>query len=384
MSEPDGAPINYGGQAVIEGVMMRGRQAMAVAVRHPSGEIVVHGEPLQRGFYGSPWAKRPFIRGALLLWDTLVLGTRALVYSASVAMEEEEEEGQKAGQGTNEAEDAGEGAGGEAPSAAAAQSEAAAQEAFGGKMLWGMMAISLGLGIGIFFVTPLLLTRLVDPFLPSDLLSVLVEGVIRIALFFGYVWLIGRLPDIRRVFAYHGAEHKAINALEAGAPLEPGPVSRYSVAHPRCGTSFLLVVVVLSIFVFGLLGRPSLPVRIASRIALVPVVAAVAYEVIRFSARRTGNPAVRLILAPGLALQRMTTREPDRGQVEVAIAALRRVMEMDGRAAVVAPGPSPAGGHPSLRGERRPCKTAWRRSKPATSSSTSCWPTPRCWPITSR
>ena len=277
-------------------------------------------------------------------------------------------------------------------------------------MLWGMMAISLGLGIGIFFVTPLLLTRLVDPFLPSDLLSVLVEGVIRIALFFGYVWLIGRLPDIRRVFAYHGAEHKAINALEAGAPLEPGPVSRYSVAHPRCGTSFLLVVVVLSIFVFGLLGRPSLPVRIASRIALVPVVAAVAYEVIRFSARRTGNPAVRLILAPGLALQRMTTREPDRGQVEVAIAALQRVMEMDGRA----PGPHTqrvpgsrrpvaeqrqratrkgwgrgtwpfsAGGHPSLRGERRPCKTAWRRSKPATSSSTSCWPTPRCWPITSR
>ena len=271
-------------------------------------------------------------------------------------------------------------------------------------MLWGMMAISLGLGIGIFFVTPLLLTRLVDPFLTSDLLSVLVEGVIRIALFFGYVWLIGRLPDIRRVFAYHGAEHKAINALEAGAPLEPGPVSRYSVAHPRCGTSFLLVVVVLSIFVFGLLGRPSLPVRIASRIALVPVVAAVAYEVIRFSARRTGNPAVRLILAPGLALQRMTTREPDRGQVEVAIAALRRVMEMDGRARAHTrrvpgrasaserpregwrrgPWPFPAGGHPGLRGERRPCKTAWRRSKPATSSSTSCWPTPRCWPTTSR
>jgi uncharacterized protein YqhQ len=347
MSEADGAPFNYGGQAVIEGVMMRGRQAMAVAVRHPSGEIVVHGEPLQRGFYGSPWAKRPFIRGALLLWDTLVLGTRALVYSASVAMEEEEEEeegeeedGAPQSQGRPDTQNGAAAPRSETPSAAAAQSEAAAQEAFGGKMLWGMMAISLGLGIGVFFVTPLLLTRLVDPFLPSDLLSVLVEGVIRIALFFGYVWLIGRLPDIRRVFAYHGAEHKAINALEAGAPLEPGPVSRYGVAHPRCGTSFLLVVVVLSIFVFGLLGRPSLPVRIASRIALVPVVAAVAYEVIRFSARRTGNPTVRLILAPGLALQRMTTREPDRGQVEVAIAALRRVMEMDGRAAG-APGPSP-------------------------------------------
>jgi uncharacterized protein YqhQ len=330
MSEPDGAPFNYGGQAVIEGVMMRGRQAMAVAVRHPSGEIVVHGEPLQRGFYGSPWAKRPFIRGALLLWDTLVLGTRALVYSASVALDEEDEEEDKGGAAPAGATETA-APRGEAQSAAAAQSEAAAQEAFGGKMLWGMMALSLGLGIGIFFVTPLLLTRLVDPYLPSDLLSVLVEGSIRIALFFGYVWLIGHLPDIRRVFAYHGAEHKAINAYEAGAPLEPGPVARYGVAHPRCGTSFLLVVVVLSIFVFGLLGRPSLPVRIASRIALVPVVAAVAYEVIRFSARRTGNPAVRLVLAPGMALQRMTTREPDRGQVEVAIAALRRVMEMDGR-----------------------------------------------------
>jgi uncharacterized protein YqhQ len=343
MSEPDGAPFNYGGQAVIEGVMMRGRQAMAVAVRHPSGEIVVHGEPLQRGFYGSPWAKRPFIRGALLLWDTLVLGTRALVYSASVAMEadeREEEDGAPRGQAQPDAQNGAAAPRSEAPSAAAAQSEAAAEEAFGGKMLWGMMAMSLGLGIGIFFVAPLLLTRLVDPYLPSDLLSVLVEGLIRIALFFGYVWLIGRLPDIRRVFAYHGAEHKAINALEAGAPLEPGPVAGYSVAHPRCGTSFLLVVVVLSIFVFGLLGRPSLPVRIASRIALVPVVAAVAYEVIRFSARRAGNPAVRLILAPGMALQRMTTREPDRAQVEVAIVALQRVMEMDGRTAG-APGPSP-------------------------------------------
>jgi uncharacterized protein YqhQ len=347
MSEPDGAPINYGGQAVIEGVMMRGRQAMAVAVRHPSGEIVVHGEPLQRGFYGSPWAKRPFIRGALLLWDTLVLGTRALVYSASVAMEEEEgeEEGEKKdgaprGQAQPDPQNGATAPRSETQSAAAAQSEAAAEEAFGGKMLWGMMAMSLGLGIGIFFVTPLLLTRLVDPYLPSDLLSVLVEGLIRIALFFGYVWLIGRLPDIRRVFAYHGAEHKAINALEAGAPMEPGAVAGYGVAHPRCGTSFLLVVVVLSIFVFGLLGRPSLPVRIASRIALVPVVAAVAYEVIRFSARRAGNPAVRLILAPGMALQRMTTREPDRAQVEVAIVALQRVMEMDGRTAG-APGPSP-------------------------------------------
>jgi uncharacterized protein YqhQ len=341
--------FHYGGQAVIEGVMMRGRQAMAVAVRHPSGEVVVHGEPLNRGVYRSPWAKRPLIRGALLLWDTLVLGTRALVYSASVAMADEEEEEADAKTapaggppGANGANGAVASAGESAPARTVAeQSAAAAEEAFGGKMLWGMMAMSLAFGVGIFFIAPLLLTRLVDPFLPTALHSVLVEGTIRIALFFGYVWLIGRLPDVRRVFAYHGAEHKAINALEAGEPLAPAGVGRYSVAHPRCGTSFLLVVVVLSIFVFGLLGRPALPVRIVSRVALVPVVAAVAYEVIRFAARRPRNPAVRVILAPGMALQKLTTREPDASQVEVAIAALKRVMEMDGLAAPAVTPPAP-------------------------------------------
>jgi uncharacterized protein YqhQ len=326
--------FHYGGQAVIEGVMMRGRQAMAVAVRHPSGEVVVHGEPLNRGLYRSPWARRPFIRGALLLWDTLVLGTRALVYSASVAMSDEESEAEAAAA-------AGGGAAAQpAPRTAAEQSAAAAEEAFGGKMLWGMMAVSLALGVGIFFISPLLLTRLLDPYLPSALLSVLVEGAIRIALFFGYVWLIGRLPDVRRVFAYHGAEHKAINALEAGEALAPAGVGRYSVAHPRCGTSFLLVVVVLSIFVFGLLGRPSLPLRIVSRVALVPVVAAVAYEVIRFAARRPRNPVVRLVMAPGMALQKLTTREPDASQVEVAIAALKRVLEMDGPTVAVPVAPA--------------------------------------------
>lgn len=346
-------PFNYGGQAVIEGVMMRGRQAMAVAVRHPSGEVVIHSEGLTRGLYRSPWAKRPFIRGALLLWDTLILGTRALVYSASVAMEEETTEESETTKGAaapdgppangavnraaNGAADGADGATPVAPAAppasagltAAEQSARAAEDAFGGKMVWGMMAMSLTFGIGIFFVTPLLLTRVVDPYLPSNALSVLVEGMIRIALFFGYVWLIGRLPDVRRVFAYHGAEHKAINAYEAGEPLQADRVARYSVAHPRCGTSFLLFVVVLSIFVFGLLGRPSLPVRLVSRIALVPVIAAIAYEGLRFTARRTEHPVVKVLLAPGLALQSLTTREPDTSQVEVAIAALERVLELD-------------------------------------------------------
>jgi uncharacterized protein YqhQ len=325
--------FNYGGQAVIEGVMMRGRRAMAVAVRHPSGEVVVHGEPLVRGFYVTPWAKRPFIRGALLLWDTLALGTRALVYSTSVAMNEPDDgpnggsDDGRAGQSSDHPPAAKRETG--SAESAAVQSANAAKEAFGGGMLWGMMAMSLAFGIGIFFVTPLLLTRLVDPYLPSAPLSVLVEGLIRIALFFGYVWLIGRLPDIQRVFAYHGAEHMAINAYEAGEPLRADRVERYGVAHPRCGTSFLLVVVVLSIFVFGLLGRPSLPVRLVSRIALVPVIAAVAYEAIRYAARHTGNGAVKVLLAPGMGLQAMTTRKPDTEQVEVAIAALQRVLDLD-------------------------------------------------------
>ena len=324
-------PYRYGGQAVIEGVMMRGRQAMAVAVRHPSGEVVVHSEPLTGRLYRSAWAKKPFIRGAIMLWDTLALGLRALAYSATVAMEEESPHPPTPSPSKGE--------GGQRT--AAEQAEAAAKEAFGGPLMWGTMIFALAFGIGLFFVSPLLLTRLVDPLLPTATLSVIVEGAIRIAIFFGYVWLIGRLPDVRRVFAYHGAEHKTINAYEAGEPLEAERVGRYSVAHPRCGTSFLLFVVVLSIFVFGLLGRPSLPVRIASRVALVPVVASLAYEVIRFSAKRHANPAVRLLLAPGMALQALTTREPDDSQVEVAIAALERVMEMDGAPAAQTPALAP-------------------------------------------
>jgi uncharacterized protein YqhQ len=350
-------PFHYGGQAVIEGVMMRGRTAMAVAVRHPSGEVVVHTEPLNSRLYRSPWSKRPFIRGMLMLWDTLALGMRALVFSANVALEEEEGDEKKdlppspspAGGGTvaaptsvANAEDHGaaedpplpseRGQEGEV-SAAQAQAKEAAKDAFAGKAMWGTMVFALLFGIGLFFVSPLLLTELVGRVLPASrapLLSVAIEGLIRIAIFFTYVWLIGRVPDVRRVFAYHGAEHKTINAYEAGEPLTPGRVGRYSVAHPRCGTAFLLYVVVLSIFVFGMLGRPPLPVRLLSRVALVPVIASVAYEVIRFSGRRQHVPAVRALLVPGLALQSLTTREPDDSQVEVAIKALERVLEVDG------------------------------------------------------
>ncbi len=305
--------FNYGGQAVIEGVMMRGRTSMAVAVRHPNGSVVVHAEPLEKGMYRSPWVQRPLVRGVVMLWDTLALGMRALAFSANVAA------GDESDVASAESGD----------SADTAQVEAAAKDAFGGGLMWGTLAAALIFGVGIFFVAPLLLTRLVDSLLPSAALSVLFEGLVRIGLFFGYVWLIGQLPDVRRVFAYHGAEHKAINALEAGEPMQAGRVLPYSVAHPRCGTSFLLFVIVLSILVFVFIGRPPLPIRLASRVVLVPVIAALAYELIRFAARHATHPAVRLLLAPGLALQALTTREPDEAQVEVAIAALERVLDAD-------------------------------------------------------
>ena len=327
-------PFYYGGQAVIEGVMMRGRTAMAVAVRHPGGQVVVHTEPLDRGVYRSPWAKRPFLRGVLLLWDTLVLGMRALTFSATVASSD--------GQGTK-AEDEGRVTADESPSAlrdssfvprppsadAREAASEAAQTAFGGGALWGTMAVALTFGVGLFFVLPLLAARLVDPVVPAATLSVVLEGLVRMGLFFGYVWLIGRVPDVQRVFQYHGAEHKTINAFEAGEPLDPLHAQRYGVAHPRCGTSFLLYVVLLSILVFALLGRPPLAIRIASRIVLVPVIAALAYELIRLAARYAHRRAVRILLAPGMALQAMTTREPDDSQVEVAIAALDHVLARD-------------------------------------------------------
>lgn len=272
---------------------MRGRKAMAVAIRHPSGEIIVHAEPLTARIYTSPVAKLPFIRGLTLLWDALGLGIRALMYSANIALAEEDVE-------------------------------------FGGPMAWGTVILSLAMGVGLFFVTPLLLVSIVDRHIASPLASNIVEGFIRLGFLIAYIALIGLLPDIRRVFAYHGAEHKAINAYEDGAPLEPRAVRVYSTAHARCGTALLLVVGVLAIFFFSLLGRPPMVWRILSRILLIPLIAGVAYELIRLSAAHGHNPLVRAVLAPGLALQRLTTREPDDSMLEVAIAALKRVLAEDG------------------------------------------------------
>jgi uncharacterized protein YqhQ len=284
-------PFNYGGQAVIEGVMMRGRKFMTVAVRNPQGEIVIHTEPLNPRIYGSVINKTPFLRGLTLLWDALVLGMRTLMFSADVAIGEEEVE-------------------------------------FSGPMAWGTVAVSMIAAIAIFFVGPLLLINLIEQFITTVpiLLQHLIEGVVRLLLFLGYVWAIGFMEDIRRVFGYHGAEHKAINAYEAGVDLTPEKVAGCSIVHPRCGTAFLLIVMVISIFVFALVGNPALWVKIISRIVLIPVVAGIAYEFLKFSAAHQQNPVIRLLIAPGLALQSMTTREPDLSMLEVSIAALKKLL----------------------------------------------------------
>lgn len=288
--------VHYGGQAVLEGVMIRGIKHMAVAVRKPSGEIVVHSESLPQSIYSSPLGKLPFVRGLTMLWDTLVLGTRSLMFSADVALEQEEVQ-------------------------------------FGGPMMWGTLAISLLLGLGLFVLLPMLLIGLVDRYITIPLVSNLAEGMVRLLFFLAYLLAIGRLPDIRRVFAYHGAEHKTVNAYEAGVPLTPQDAKPFTTAHTRCGTGFLLIVLILFVLFSSLLGRPPLLWRILSRLVLVPVIVALAYEFIKFTARHYDHALIRILVAPSLWLQRLTTQEPDDQMLEVSIAALQRVLAEDGVAA---------------------------------------------------
>ncbi|HEY76358.1 MAG TPA: DUF1385 domain-containing protein [Thermoflexia bacterium] len=286
--------FNYGGQAVIEGVMVRGGSRMAVAVRAPSGEIVVHTEPLNPALYQGPISRIPFLRGLTMLWDALGLGLKALMWSADVAVGEEE-----TGKGFSEA------------------------------MGWVSGAVGLVVGIGLFMVLPSLLVGLL-PIPLTPLADNLLEGLIRLAIMVGYIWIIGRLPDIARVFAYHGAEHKTINAYEDGAPLTVEAVQSYPTAHTRCGTAFLLTVVAVSILVLAPLGQPSLPMRVISRVLAIPLIAGISYEWLRFSARHAHRPWMRPLIGPSLALQRLTTREPDDGMVEVAIRALETVLAEGG------------------------------------------------------
>lgn len=294
----------YGGQAVIEGVMMRGRKVMAVAVRNPQGEIVIHSEPLTARIYTSKWGQWPFLRGLTMLWDALGLGMRALLWSGEVASQEEGKE----------------------------------KPEFTGAVAWTTVAASLLFAVALFFLLPTLFSKLLATFLGDNpLVDALLEGALRLVIFLLYLWAIGRMPEIARVFGYHGAEHKTINAFEAGDPLTVQAVQRHSVQHTRCGTSFILYVLVISILLFAPLtfrGMEStvlaLLLRFATRIALVPIVASIAYEIIRFSTAHQENPFMRLLIAPGLALQKLTTRPPDDGMVEAAIAALTPVLEADG------------------------------------------------------
>ncbi len=312
----------YGGQAVIEGVMMRGSQNVAIAMRAPDGSITMHSEELP-AVYRSRWSRVPFLRGLVILWDALSLGIRALTISANTQTGEDEK--------------------------------------LEGAPLYLTLIIALVIGLGLFFVLPAVLGFVVErwlvPLFAAQALQPLVsasttglaaaasaplqqtaaawwgnlfEGVLRLGLLVGYIWLIGRMADIQRVFAYHGAEHKTINAFEAGAELTPESVSRHSLQHPRCGTSFLLTLVVVSVLFFSLLGPLPLWARLASRILMIPVLASVAYEYIRWTAGHLNWTWVRWLVKPNLALQRLTTREPSHEMLEVSISAFQAMRQKEG------------------------------------------------------
>ena len=286
------APV--GGQAVLEGVMMRGVTVWAVAVRNPEGEIEVETDTLV------PWAKRhrllrlPVIRGVVALGESLKIGFKALAISANAQLEEDEEKGEK--------------------------------EEIGG-WLWGLtIAFSLALSIGLFFVIPVGVTSIFKDQLGSAFLFWLVEGILRTGIFVGYIWAISLMPDMRRVFQYHGAEHKTISCYEAEDELTPARAKLYSRLHPRCGTSFLLIVMVLAIFVFAPIGLPAWYWLLASRILGIPLIAGLSYEVIKWAGKNRRKAWVRAIMWPGLMLQNLTTREPDEEQLAVAIASLNAVL----------------------------------------------------------
>ncbi len=281
--------IYYGGQAVVEGVMMRGQKTMVTAVRRPDGGLAIDTQTLAPIYTG--WLRRtPLLRGIIVLIESMVLAVKTLLYSANVSLEDEDEK-------------------------------------VSGGLVWVMLVIAFAFAIALFFLVPLFLTRRLD--ISSPILFSLVDGLIRVAIFVLYLWLMAFLPDIKRTFAYHGAEHKTINAYEAGIPLELESVKSYSTAHVRCSTSFLFVVLLISIFVFALTGIHVPWLMFLSRIVLIPVIAGLSYEVIYFGGRHAENRLVRILLAPGLWLQSLTTREPDDSQLEVALTALKRVLEVD-------------------------------------------------------
>ncbi|MEW6447878.1 MAG: DUF1385 domain-containing protein [Bacillota bacterium] len=286
------AKITYGGQAVIEGVMMRGPKSWAVAVRRPDNSIVIKEEKLKALSATGLW-RRPLFRGIAVLYEALVLGVKALSYSAQQAVGEEE-------------------------------------HPVGRWEIAATMLLGIALAVFLFAVVPVGLAHLARGTVSSDLGQNLLEGLVRLAVFITYIFLVGLIPEIRRVFAYHGAEHRVINAYEAGVALTPEGVRGFPVFHPRCGTSFLLIVLILHVLIFSLLKQEPLWWRLLSRVLLLPVIAGISYELIKLSARKGQNPIFRAMAAPGLWVQRLTTREPDDAQVTVALAALDAVLLKEG------------------------------------------------------
>jgi uncharacterized protein YqhQ len=280
----------YGGQAVIEGVMMRGKTTLATATRRPNGEVGIDSHTLST-LYTGVWRKTPLVRGIIALIESLTLGIQTLMYSANVALEEENVE-------------------------------------LSGWKMWGIILAAMAFSVGVFFLVPLLIANPLKPHVSIFVFN-LIEGVVRIILFIAYLKIVSLMKDIQRVFAYHGAEHKAINTYEAGDPLEVEYARKHSTANPRCGTSFLFAVLIIAILVFSVVGKQNLGWLIASRVLLLPVIAALGYEFIYYTSRHCGNPIMKALLTPGMWLQKLTTREPDDKQLEVALAALKNVLQAE-------------------------------------------------------
>ena len=284
--------FTYGGQALIEGVLMRGRDAIAVAFRHPDGRIVYATERLDSGIHGKRWAKLPLVRGLVVLYETLIVGTRWLVRSASL---QAADDGVELGKGS----------------------------------IALMLTLTLVAGIGVFFLLPLFIASVTTANVQNGFVQHLVEGLIRVGIFLGYLILIAQAPDIRRVFQYHGAEHMTIHALEHEDPLDVEHIRKYPTAHQRCGTEFLVVVIALSIIAFSLVGRQEVWLMILSRILLIPVIAAIGYEILRWGARHRGNAIVRAIMYPGILVQKITTRQPTDDMIEIAIVSMEEALRAD-------------------------------------------------------
>jgi uncharacterized protein YqhQ len=281
-----------GGQAVIEGVMMRGVDHWSLAVRRPDETIGVHEYPLVSWMKRWPALKTPVIRGVVALVESLVIGVRALTLSANESLGEEEEE-------------------------------------LGKKEIGITLVIAFAFAIGLFFLAPLFLTGLFRHWLGTSFLFWLVEGLVRVGIFLAYLAIVTQIKELRRVFEYHGAEHMSIHALEHGEDLTVANVGKFKTLHLRCGTSFLLIVMVVSIFVFAIVRWPAWYYLILSRVVLVPLIAGISYEIIKVAGRHENNAFVRVVMAPGLALQWMTTKQPDEAQIEVAIAALDKIIELE-------------------------------------------------------